>query len=230
MRLLAFDTALDGCSVGIFADARPLALRVGDGRLGHGEQLPLLLADLLAAEKLDLRDLDALAVTVGPGTFSGIRTGLAAARGLSLASGLPIFGVTTLAALAAPLLQQADDQRPIAAIVDARRGQVYMQYFAGPAAASPPAELTSPKAAAAKLAAPVRLAGNGAALLQPFLADLAGVELVEAPLDAPAVASAASLAAARGVRPVAGTSVAPAYLRNADAQPNAGRALLADEA
>jgi tRNA threonylcarbamoyladenosine biosynthesis protein TsaB len=185
-----------------------------------------VLAEALDIAGLALGDLDALAVTAGPGSFSGIRTGLAAARGLALVSGLRVFGITTFAALAAPLLQPRLDERPIAAVIDARRGQVYLQLFSADGTPLTMPEALAPEAAAARLPARARLIGNGSPLLGPFLTYFSGIHEVEAQLDAAAVALAAAQAASQGVRPVEGTALEPFYLRDADAKPDAGRALL----
>jgi tRNA threonylcarbamoyladenosine biosynthesis protein TsaB len=226
LRLLALDTALEGCSVGVFAAARLLAMRRRPGALGHAEQLPSMLADLLGEARLGSADLDGLAVTIGPGSFSGIRTGLAAARALALVYRLPVFGVRTFEALAAPLANEPGDERPIAAIIDARRGQVYLQLLSNKGLPlATPASL-DPEAAAGGLVAPIRLVGNGVPLLRSFLPQGSGFEVAEACLDAAAVALAAEAAAERGVRPIDGMALKPFYLRDADARPDAGRALL----
>lgn len=234
MRLLALDTAGSGCSAGVFLDGRPLASRSSAGGIGHAERLPRLIEAVLAAAGTALPALGGLAVTTGPGSFSGIRTGLAAARGLALATGLGAVPVTTLEALAAPLVDADDAASPIAAIIDARRGQVFVQRFdrAGVPLDSPSA--LAPAAAAAAIAGEWRLVGNGAALVVPYLR-CATVEnrwtiMSEGSLDASGVALAAERALARGATPVVGTALRPCYARDADARPGAGRALLEIEA
>ncbi len=226
MRLLALDTAGDGCSVGIFASSRPLALRRHAGASGHAEQLPRLLADLLADAPGGLQALDALAVTIGPGSFSGIRTGLAAARGLALVAGLPVFGITTFAALAAAALRGSSSGRPIVAAIDARRSQVFVQVFDADGHPISPARAATLQAAAADLVGPLRLVGSGARLLRPLLRPETEIELDDVRLDAAAVAEAAMVAAGRGMQPVRGTTLGPLYLRDADARLDAGRSLL----
>lgn len=231
MRLLALDTAGDGCSVGVFDDGAALAFRWCDDRQGHAETLPPMLEAVLAESGCALEHLEALAVTVGPGSFTGIRTGLALARGLALVTGLEGFAVTTLAALAAPLagpLAMAEGQAaPIAALLDARRGQVYLQRFSGSAQALDRPQVLTPEAAAAKLGGgePVRLVGSGAPLVQAHLAEGAASR-VEMRLDARGVAAAAFAMAKSGKSPVAGFELGPLYLRPADARPDAGRSLL----
>lgn len=225
MRLLAFDTAADGCSAGVFSDGRPLALRSSDGGLGHAERLPRLIEVVLAAACTDLDELDALAVTIGPGSFSGIRTGLAAARGLALVTGLDTIPVTTLEALAAPLLDHTPPAAPVAALLDARRGELFLQRFTVDGVPREAPRGLTPAAAAAELDGAWRLVGNGAALVLPHL-DAGRVTLVEGRLDATGVALAAERDRRRGVAPVPGFDLHPCYARDADARPGAGRPLV----
>ena len=224
MRLLAFDTAGDGCSAGVFLDGRSLAVQFSDGGIGHAERLPRLIEAVLAEAGVDLDALDGLAVTVGPGSFSGIRTGLAAARGLALVTGLATVPVTTLEALAAPLIA-GNTELPIAAIMDARRGQVFLQRFDQTGAPLTSPEALTPEAAAATLEGAWRLVGNGAALVAPHLVHRA-VAVAPGRLDAAGVALAAERALAQGTTPVDGFRLHPCYARGADARPGAGRALV----
>ena len=228
MRLLAFDTAGDGCSAGVFLDGRPLAVRSSDGGIGHAERLPRLIEAVLAEAGLGLDALAGLAVTVGPGSFSGIRTGLAAARGLALVTGLRAIPVTTLEALAAPLIAN-DRALPIAAVIDARRGQVFLQCFEQTGAPLGSPEALTPEAAATTLGGAWQLVGNGAALVVPHLAQQAAAVALGR-LDAAGVALAAERALARGTIPVDGFRLHPCYARGADARPGAGRPLLVVEA
>lgn len=169
MKWLLLDTALDGCLAAIAEDEQILAARDGQelpGR-GHAEKLlPAIEAARLAAG-LALADLDALAVTIGPGSFTGIRTALSVARGLSLALRRPLWGLSTTQALA---LQGAEASRATVALIDARRGEVYMQAFAAAdhglgAAFGPPALLPLDQAIAAMPPGALNLVGSGAALL-----------------------------------------------------------------
>jgi len=238
LRLLALDTAGDGCSAGVFADGEALSLRYRAGGPGHAELLPSMLGAVIDESGFDLAAMDALAVTVGPGSFTGIRTGLAAARGLALVSGLRGYGVTTLEALAAAVDSKPTPEPaagPIAAVVDARRGQVYLQLFTGLAEPLGAPRACAPGEAAAELVrlGPVRLVGSGASLVAASLAAAAaGLDARLAPrlddvrLDALAVARAAVAMAARGALPVAGFDLHPLYLRDADARADAGRSLL----
>ena len=234
MRLLAFDTAADRCSAGVFIDGRPLAVRQSDGSRGHAERLPRLIEAALVDAATALEDLDALAVTIGPGSFSGIRTGLAAARGLALVTGLRILPVSTLEALAAPTLENTPRDGtpaapPVAAILDARRGELFLQRFTAAGEPRETPRTLTPEAAAVALDGAWRLVGNGAASVLAQL-DRERPTVVDAALDAAGVALAAERARRRGMAPVAGFDLHPCYARDADARPGAGRPLVRLEA
>ena len=100
MRLLALDTATSACSAALWQDGTVLARHLQPMARGQSEALLPMVAAVMAEAGLAFADLDLLAVTVGPGTFTGIRIGLAAARGLALATGLPLAGIATTEAVA----------------------------------------------------------------------------------------------------------------------------------
>jgi len=139
MRLLAIDTALEACSVAVFdtASEQMLARESAGMVRGHAEALMPMVARVMHDSGLAFADLNRVAVTVGPGSFTGLRVGIAAARGLALAADRPIVGLTTLAAYAAPLLAD-DDAIPVTVAIDARHAHVYLQTFT--AAGQPVAE------------------------------------------------------------------------------------------
>ncbi len=174
---------------------------------GHQERLAPMAAEVMAGAKLAFSDVSKIVVTVGPGSFTGLRVGLAFAKGLHLATGAPLAGIGTLAALAA----SAGRNGRCAGVVDARRGMVYLQAFAhgralGEAQALPAAEVAAKLEAVA--AGPWRVTGPGAKRLP-----LAGnVEPVE--LAAPSLTALGELAAMAG----ATDDVRPLYLRAPDAK------------
>ena len=130
MRVLAIDTALEACSVAVL-DTERADMRVQESlpmQRGHAEALMPLVARVLRRAQLDFADLDRIAVTTGPGSFTGLRVGIAAARGIALAAGKPAIGLSTLAAFAAPFIA-ADDSLPVVAAIDARHDHVYLQVF-----------------------------------------------------------------------------------------------------
>ncbi len=137
MRILALDASLAQCSAALWQDGAVLAERVVAGDRGHAASLPPLAAAVLAEAGLAAAAVDALAAVIGPGSFTGIRTALALAEGLALATGRPLIGVTTGEALRAAL-PAADRAGPVWAGIDNRRGRVVLERF-GPDA--PPVAL-----------------------------------------------------------------------------------------
>ena len=214
MKILALDAAAGACSAALWRDGRVAARRYELRARGHAELLVPMAQAVMREAGLDYAALDAFAVTRGPGTFTGLRIGLAAARGFALAAGLPLIGLTTLEVLAAGV-PEALARGAILAVLEARRGEVYVQAFgAGLEPLCDPAAL-APDAALALVAErrPV-LVGDAA----PRLARLFGARAVVAPGDGqPDAAVAARLAASRPPPPP-GTAVAPLYLRAPDAR------------
>lgn len=130
MLVFAIDTALEACSAAVF-DSELDKIIAGESIpmvRGHAEALMPLVARVLEQAKLDFARIDRIAVTTGPGSFTGMRVGIAAARGLGLASGKPVVGLSTLSAYAAPLIY-SDATLPVVAAIDARHDHVYLQVF-----------------------------------------------------------------------------------------------------
>ena len=130
MRVLAIDTALEACSAAVLDTE--LGTIVAHESLpmlrGHAEALLPLIARVMDRAGLEFAALDRIAVTTGPGSFTGLRVGIAAARGIALAAGKPAVGLSTLAAYAAPFVA-ADDTLSVVAVIDARHDHVYLQVF-----------------------------------------------------------------------------------------------------
>src|SRR3984885_2250645 len=129
MRVLAIDTALEACSVAVFdtesSRARNRSLPMARG---HAEALMPLVATVMSDARTEFAELDRIAVTVGPGSFTGLRVGVSAARGIGLAAGKTGVGRTTLSPPAGALID-ADESQAVLAVIDARHGNVYMQLF-----------------------------------------------------------------------------------------------------
>ena len=173
MKLLGIDTALNACSVAIIDGDAVLARVVSPGGRGNAERLLPVLEQARAAAGLALADLDGIVATIGPGSFTGIRTALATARALGLALGKPVWGVTTTQALAVAAARPghavtaARPGHAVTAVIDARRGEVYGQSFdAAGIALHEPQLLRLADAAAALPAGPLLLVGSGSALLK----------------------------------------------------------------
>jgi tRNA threonylcarbamoyladenosine biosynthesis protein TsaB len=132
MLILAIDTALDACSAGVLdTDVGKLIAQESLAmKRGHAEALMPLIARVMKQSATPFASLDRIAVTTGPGSFTGLRVGLAAARGIALAAGKPVVGLTTLTAYAAPVVSQ-NRQPPVISAIDARHDQVYFQVVRG---------------------------------------------------------------------------------------------------
>jgi len=167
MNVLAIDTALPAVSACVF-DAETddvIALETIAMERGHAEALLPLIDRVIARIADGFAGLDKVAVTVGPGSFTGLRVGIAAARAIGLACKIPVVGVSTLAALAAPLILEEKPGK-VAVAIDARHGNLYFALFdADGHAVFPPNVLAARDAARLLGSEPVRAAGSGAAML-----------------------------------------------------------------
>jgi tRNA threonylcarbamoyladenosine biosynthesis protein TsaB len=132
MLILAIDTALDACAAGVLdTDAAKLIAQESlPMKRGHAEALMPLIARVMKESGVAFTALDRIAVTTGPGSFTGLRVGLSAARGIALAANKPVVGLTTLTAYAAPIVGQNAAQ-PVISAIDARHDHVYFQVVSG---------------------------------------------------------------------------------------------------
>src|SRR5207302_6604433 len=132
MLVLAIDTALDACAAGVLdTDAgKMIAQESQSMKRGHAEALMPLIARVMKESGIAFLSLDRIAVTTGPGSFTGLRVGLSAARGIALAAGKPVVGLTTLTAYAAPVVSRNGEQ-PVISAIDARHDQFYFQVVSG---------------------------------------------------------------------------------------------------
>jgi tRNA threonylcarbamoyladenosine biosynthesis protein TsaB len=206
MIVLGLDTCLSACSVAVRDGERVLASASEVMARGHQERLAPMAQRVMAEAGIAFDRLERIGVTVGPGSFTGLRVGVAFAKGLASALDLPAVGVGSLEALAA----EADGL--VFAAIDARRGQVYLQGFEGGKPVMAP-DVLAVETAAARLVElamgrPLTLVGSGAPLLAE-VAPGAAVILAEG-ADARQVAR---LAAAKPVTPLK-----PLYLRAPDAR------------
>lgn len=201
--ILSIDTCLGASSVAILDGERVLAARGEPMTRGHQERIGMVAREAVAEAGVAFTDLTRIGVTVGPGSFTGLRVGLAFAKGLATALSIPCVGVTTLEAMAYGI------DGFVAAVLDARMGQVYIQVFADGVALMAPDALGVGEAAA-RLAelysgGPATLVGSGA----PLLADaLSGAKLLT-----PAAPDPVAVAKLAATRPTPSHSPRPLYLR-----------------
>lgn len=213
MLVLALDTALSAAQSAVVRDGQVLAARTLPMERGHQEALAPLVAETMREAGVAFSELDRLAVTVGPGSFTGVRVGVAFAKGLSVALSRPCLGVGTLEALAA-----GEGAGFVVAAIDGRRGRLYLQAFADGAPVMAPDSLAEEEVTA-------RLAelysGGPAVLTGPEAAALEGIipATVE-PRAYPDIAAVALLAE-RAPEPTAPPR--PLYLRAPDARTIAER-------
>jgi tRNA threonylcarbamoyladenosine biosynthesis protein TsaB len=219
MLILAIDTALEACAAGVLdtETGKLLAQESEAMKRGHAEALMPLIARVMKASGIGFSGIDRVAVTTGPGSFTGLRVGLSAARGIALAANKPVVGVTTLTAYAAPIVSQ-NGEHPVISAIDARHDHVYFQAVGGDGGSlvRPQVAPIGEAVAASKFGA-AHLVGNAAGILADrWPADAPPPFKIDAQA-APDIAWVAWLGAA--VSP----NTAPArpfYLRAPDAKPS----------
>jgi len=228
--ILGFDTATRATAVAL-ADGRGAVLEARDdpprgARPRHVTRLLPLCAELLDRAGLRFEQLDRLAVGVGPGTFTGLRIGVATARALARAGDLPLLGVSTLEALALGALEAARAQgRSIAAVLDARRGEAFAAAWASEAGEPLAGPLIAPAAFAPEdlatalgaLEPPVLAVGEGAIAFRQVL-ERSGAFVPEDEAELHRVSAAAHCRIARRLSPTDPDQVIPHYLRLPDAE------------
>ena len=129
MKILALDSATAACSVAVWVDGGVVAVERADLPRGQAEALMPMVERVRAASGLAFQAFDRLAVTVGPGHFTGLRVGLAAARGLALAAGRPLIGISTLTAIAAAVPDDEFATSLLVVALDSKRAEPYLQTF-----------------------------------------------------------------------------------------------------
>ena len=221
MWTLAIETATLAGSAALLDDDRVVGQSLLDIALTHSERLMAMVDRLLEDCGRDIGDVDALAVSIGPGSFTGLRVGVATVKGLAMALGLPVGPVPTLDALASNL-PFAD--APVCPLLDARKGEVYLSLYRwdGEAMRRECEYLAlAPRAAAERLEPPVIVLGDGVTPCLPYLAHLgAGLRVAPSSHITPSAAVVGRLgrraiAAGQGV---AAESLEPLYLRPSEAE------------
>jgi tRNA threonylcarbamoyladenosine biosynthesis protein TsaB len=217
MKLLAIDTAASPCAACVFdaAAGEVVGREVRDIGKGHAEHLMAVVEAAMRQASTGFAELGAVAVSVGPGSFTGVRVGVSAARGFALALKVPAIGVTTLEAIAAEA-RAAFGLRPVLSALDAGRGEIHAAvYDEFSRLCHGPAVIGIEEAIRLAETSVAVVAGSAAPLVA---AARPGVEV--GPSGATAdIGTYARLAAAKGA---GGERPRPVYLREADARPQAG--------
>ena len=226
MNILAFDSCFGAVSAAVrwrSAEGEWLLREAFETRTaGHAERLFPMIAEVMQDAGLAFSAIDRIAITLGPGTFTGVRVGIAAARAFALTTGQPVVGTTSLAVMAHHadlLIGRERAGRPLAVAVDARRDMIYFQAFPNHAIDGRNALLVTPEQAARAIGRqPVLVVGSGAAAVVAAAESHAEARLPDLQPHARSLAiMAPELAPVERVTPI--------YLRQPDAKPQADKAL-----
>jgi tRNA threonylcarbamoyladenosine biosynthesis protein TsaB len=242
MNVLAFDTCFGAVSVAVrWQDAggeRLLREAYEERSSGHAERLFPMIAEVMDGAGLAFAAIDRIAVTLGPGTFTGVRVGISAARALALALGKPVVGITSLAAMAfgaeesriepgtEEVLGKRLGSRQLIVAVDARRGSLYVQSFVAGGRDVSEALLLTPEEAARGIGRQGALiVGSGASAVAAAVRERGGEAQAYLPGLQPHARTLAEIAS--GLAPIA--PVKPLYLRAPDAKPPSGSPLASSQ-
>ena len=229
MNILAFDTCFDACSVCVAQTRAEQAVEFSGAlerfETGHAERLIPMVEEVMSSAGLTFSDIGRLAVTVGPGTFTGTRIGVAAARALALSSSMEVVGASSLAVMAEAALRelQPPSGTNLAVAVDARRGQAYVQLFAASALEpnSPPLLLSIEEAG--RIGADPLIVVGSAAEAVATAAAASGRRMAARLPDL--LPDAAALARMAFELPASQGPLVPLYLRPPDAKPQDGKSI-----
>ena len=222
MKVLGVDTATRSCSVAVLIDDKPAAEMATVSERTHSVRLMPMIREALAQAGLELKDIDGFAVTVGPGSFTGLRIGISTVKGLAFATARPCAGISTLEALAYPCLPCP---HPVCTLMDARKGEVYAAFFRG-CGARPQRigaeQIAAPEAILHAIASPHLFVGDAVEIYKDRIRAIVGASAILAPreLHFPRASIVARLArdplaaAARG----GPSRLVPRYIRQSDAE------------
>lgn len=227
MLILAIDTTTRDGSLAVARDGTVLYELVGDSATSHAQRLPLDVAAVCASAGVTLDQVDLFAVAAGPGSFTGLRVGIASIQGLAYATGRKVVPVSTLEAVAAASLD--DRGRPVAAWMDAQRAQVFAQLYE-PVGEGTPQRISSGEAIAAtprqvlerwgseRSLRDLAFRGDGALKYADVIRDVAGANVDIATATPPLAGAVARIAAASVDRAVLPHGVVPIYVRRPDVE------------
>jgi tRNA threonylcarbamoyladenosine biosynthesis protein TsaB len=195
VKIIAFDTTMDACSVAVCTDDHVIARRHEYFSNGHAEQLMPTIQSVLAEADTGYGEIDLIAVTVGPGKFTGIRVGLSAARGIALTTGVSVVGVSTLDVIAegARARSSFDRESTIMVIHNAFRDELFCQMvpFGAAVSSTPPFVVALADAVSLLPLGPVTVVGSGVSILKDQIISVRSDVTIS---DAPNFPDAADLA------------------------------------
>lgn len=214
--VLAIDTCFNACSAALWpGEGREPVFRFEPMERGHAERLVPMIGEVFEEAGLDMAGLSHIVVTQGPGSFTGARIGIAAARALALSTGAKVSPLSSLRLMAetARASHRELRGRPVAVAIDARRGEVYFEYFEAHSFASHGPQLLTPADAAVLLPPHTIVLGSGARAVVDAAAGDAGFEALLPDLAGNALYAGAPREA------IEGPLLRPLYLRPPDAKP-----------
>jgi tRNA threonylcarbamoyladenosine biosynthesis protein TsaB len=219
MVVLALDTTTPAGSCALAVDGIVVREEASDVSLPPATRLPLDLMTILEHGRMRLGDVDAFAVATGPGSFTGLRIGIATMQGLAFAAGKPLVGVSALDALARIAVTEAAGRR-IATWVDAWRGEVYAALYDGEREVEAPVVASPEKVLKTFRGTPTIFIGDGATTYRDEIHRAMGegghVATMPTPLLAGTIAAWAAMSAADAYSPP--HAIRPLYVRRADAE------------
>lgn len=210
MKILAIDSSTSTAAVGIGENGKTLISRFTNNGLTHSQTLMPMVAECLDECGLTMKQIGAVAVTVGPGSFTGVRIGISTAKGLAMGADIGVIPVSSLASLAE---NGAGEKTLLCSVFDARCGQVYNALFDGSKRLTPDRALTIVQLRDELAGKPVLLFGDGAKLCAEQIPDA-----VLAPEEKRHIIAAGIIAAAQKEKPVDFENIKPVYLRLSQAE------------
>lgn len=225
MNILAFDTTMQACSAAVLTEAGGCFSTLREIERGHAEALMPMVLEVLEQAQVTFQDIDCVAVTLGPGAFTGVRVGVATARGLGVALDKPVYGYSSLHVMAAQAVAEAcvSEFEQIVVTTDARRGELYAQIFdPGLQAIDLPFMTTAEKLSELILSRETLVIGSGGADLASAIANEGGTQWIMPEL----LPDAAALVRLAGSEVGRQQDISPLYLRAPDAKPQVGKHVL----
>lgn len=230
--ILAIDTATKGCTVSLtrggIADGEVIGLQILNNDLTHSRRLLTTIDDVMVKGGIEWSQIDGIAVGLGPGSFTGLRIGMATARGLVASAGVPLLGISTLDALAVGCLPV--ETKRVCSVIDARKKEVYAAFYSQDSDGCPVRDgdilAISPQGLAAMIESPVVFVGDGVITYREQFVEMLGDKAVFAPahLHIPNGTAIGLLAHDQLLNPP--EFLAPLYVRASDAELSLGKRIM----